>query len=525
VSGRHAALGGGGHKGALKEREAAPAWVAVPRKPNRRLPSSWPLWCVLAVQAALSLRLIWSNTAYTDEALYLWAGHAELDHWLHGAPVTPYGFPGYFSGSPVIYPPLAALADGIGGLAAARLLSLLFMLGATVLLWSAAGSLYGRRAALTACGLFVATGGAQDLSAFATYDAAAVLCLALAFWAGVRASRSQSAGRWGLYAACALALALADAVKYASALWDPVVIAAVSAAAWRARGTARAALLPAVITTGLLASTLLAALRIAGPEYLRGIEITTTDRSTGTFDYSAGSVLWLGFSLTWAVMLPAFGSIVYARRGDRAERLLRLALAVAVAAPILEEARIHTIASLYKHVAFGVWFAAIAAGALIAEASRTHRRKGWRICAAPLAVALAAGYGQAAMYYHYWANLTPVVAEIGAAMATAPGRLAAQDRYPLTYYLAGQLPAGWIGALPTAGQLAGHYYRYIEMATEGPVGGRWSDQEGKVQEAATARMAAGIAATPGYRLLSSRLERDQWYTVTFRVWEYEGASR
>ena len=44
-------------------------------------------------------------------------------------------------------PPLGALADHAGGLTAARALSLVFMLAATTLLWSAARRQYGRRAA------------------------------------------------------------------------------------------------------------------------------------------------------------------------------------------------------------------------------------------------------------------------------------------------------------------------------------------------------------------------------------------
>ena len=43
-----------------------------------------PLLIILTVQVILSLRLIWSNTAFSDEALYLWAGRLELAHWLHG---------------------------------------------------------------------------------------------------------------------------------------------------------------------------------------------------------------------------------------------------------------------------------------------------------------------------------------------------------------------------------------------------------------------------------------------------------
>jgi hypothetical protein len=112
---------------------------------RRAIPAGVPLVAVLVMQATLSIRLVWSNTAFQDEAVYLWAGHLEWAHWLHGAPVPP--FAAYFSGAPVIYPPLGALADSLGGLAGARILSLVFMLGATALLWGVAGRLYGRRAA------------------------------------------------------------------------------------------------------------------------------------------------------------------------------------------------------------------------------------------------------------------------------------------------------------------------------------------------------------------------------------------
>src|SRR5947209_7614268 len=76
------------------------------------IPASWPLLVVLAIQAALTLRLVWADTAFQDEALYLWAGHLEWAHVLHGTPLPQ--FPSFFSGSPVIYPPLAALADSAG---------------------------------------------------------------------------------------------------------------------------------------------------------------------------------------------------------------------------------------------------------------------------------------------------------------------------------------------------------------------------------------------------------------------------
>ena len=133
----------------------------------------WPLLVVLGIQAALSARLVWSTTAFLDEGEYLTVGHLELNHFLHHAPMP--NVATYLSGSPVVYPPLAAIADNIGGLAAARLLSLIFMLIATACLYGVARRLLASdAAAFFAAALFAWLGTAQFLGAFATYDAMAL---------------------------------------------------------------------------------------------------------------------------------------------------------------------------------------------------------------------------------------------------------------------------------------------------------------------------------------------------------------
>ena len=204
-----------------------------PRRP-RLAAQPWPLLAVLLVQAALSLRLTWSNTAFQDEALYLRAGHLEWARWLHNTPIP--NFPAYFSGAPVLYPPLGALADSVGGLTAARLLSLGFMLGVTTLLWATTARLYGQRAALLATALFATLAGTQFLGAFATYDAMALFLLALAAWLGVRCADCQGWTRAILLITTGVLLAAADAVKYATALFTPVVIVVVAMTVWRKRG-------------------------------------------------------------------------------------------------------------------------------------------------------------------------------------------------------------------------------------------------------------------------------------------------
>src|SRR5580692_3729888 len=171
--------------------------------------SRWPLLEGLAAQAVLSLRLIWSNTAFQDEALYLRAGHLEWARWLHHAPIP--NFPAYFSGAPVIYPPLGALADDVGGLVAARILSLCFMLGVTSLLWATTGRLYGQRAALLAAALFATLAGTQFLGAVATFDALALFLLALAVWLGVRSAGAAPRAALALLAAAGVTLTVAAA--------------------------------------------------------------------------------------------------------------------------------------------------------------------------------------------------------------------------------------------------------------------------------------------------------------------------
>ena len=133
-------------------------------------------------------------------------------------PIPP--FPRYFSGAPVVYPPVGAAADSIGGLAGARVLSLVFMLGATVLLWGAAARQFGRRAAFFAAALFAVLGTTVHLEAFATYDAMSVFLVALAAWCVIRAGARGPAT--GAMVAAAAILALANATAYASLLFDPL---------------------------------------------------------------------------------------------------------------------------------------------------------------------------------------------------------------------------------------------------------------------------------------------------------------
>jgi 4-amino-4-deoxy-L-arabinose transferase-like glycosyltransferase len=395
------------------------------------------LLAVLVVQAGLSLRLVRADTAFEDEAAYLWAGHLEWAHWLHGVPVPPLA--PYFSGAPVIYPPVGALADSVGGLAGARILSLVFMLGATVLLWDAAGRLFGRRAAFFAAALFAVLGPVLHLGMFATYDAMSVFLVALAGWCVVRAGGQGEGTGWMV--AAGAALAVANAAAYSSALFDLVVLALAVLVAVPAGGrvAARRGVIMLVVMVVLVTAGLLA----GGSSYLTGIEQTTLARVPGPD--SALSVLraawpWVGLVVVLAVcgvLAAGFG------KAGPVRTWLLAVLAVAGLLGPAEQARLHTVTSLNKHVVVGAWFAAIAAGYALdrfvaaAPAGRA-RAVTCGACVLALVFPVTVGAAQSWTFSTDWPNASAFIAILRPLVAGTSGHLLVEDASIAKYYL----PAG-----------------------------------------------------------------------------------
>ncbi len=391
---------------------------------------------VLCVQAALSLRLIRANTAFQDEALYLWAGHMEWSHWLHGTSIPLYAT--YFSGAPVLYPPLGALADSVGGLAGARLLSLGFMLAATSALWGTTSRLYGRRAAFFAAALWAVLGPTLHLGVFATYDAMSLCLVALAAWCAVHAGRRRDETGW--MAAAAAALVLANATKYASALFDPVVVAIVILNAWplpagTKAAVSRGAALAAYVTAGAILLV-----TIGGGYYEAGIGQTTLTRAAGT----DSPLLILNDSWTWTmtVVVVALAGVAIGIFTERSlhRKLLLAVLAAAASLVPLEQARIHTLTSLDKHLDFGAWFAAIAAGYAVSKLIGFCRYRWLRLAAtAALVTALVVpaerGAAQGLWLFRQWPNSTRFYQAFGRLAAAHPGRFLVETPSIPEYYL------------------------------------------------------------------------------------------
>jgi 4-amino-4-deoxy-L-arabinose transferase-like glycosyltransferase len=409
---------------------------AAPRSRwRRRVP---PLLLILLMQAGLSLRLIWTNTAYMDEALYLWAGRLEWAHWLHGAPLPTPSFALSFSGAPVLYSPLGALASAAGGLAGARILSLCFMLGATALLYSATKRLFDRRAAIIAAAVFAFLGVTQNLGAFATYDAMALFLLALAAWLAIR-----SGGRWGELAliACAATLVLADATKYACLLWNPVVVAlAVLGSPGPRMSTSRARALTApghgirlVVYGTAMALPLL--FLVGGRSYVSGLMFTTLSRgipgTTPPLQVLTAAFGWTGVVLALALL----GFVLSLSAGDKRITWLCGVLAVAVLLAPLNQARIDTATSLQKHVAFGAWFAAIAAGYGLSRTVYLTAAKSRRLIAVTVVVVLWFGVLQTTALYTFWPNSSSMIHGLSAVLSRSKCPCLIAENNVASYYL------------------------------------------------------------------------------------------
>lgn len=359
---------------------AARAW--------RRQVLRWlPLTVILAAQAAYTIRLIPIGYPSTDEARYIEAGHILIHELFHGGG-TPY-YETYFSGSPDIYPPLAAIADYIGSVVAVRLMSTCFMLAATFLLFATSERLVGYAAAVCSAGLFAGLGMTQVVGRNTIYDAMAYAIVAAAAYC---AARSRDGEVVGLLLIPPVLFA-AYFTKYVTLLFDPVVIgmASLGIGPWRAV-LRRIAVLGA--TTGAL---IVLGVFLAGTAYLKGMRFTLFNRQPGADNLLAAGpadprvILTTSWGWFGAVLLLAFAGTAAALFMPRHRQHFALMLLCAVAGTLVTVEALHlgTLDSAQRHDDLGMWFASIPAGYLAAAPLTIVKHIAWKsaaACAAAIAV-------------------------------------------------------------------------------------------------------------------------------------------
>ncbi|MER7751214.1 hypothetical protein [Kitasatospora sp. NPDC097643] len=417
---------------ASRRRRRPTARPAHPPRPALR--ADWlPLLAVLLVQGALSYHLILSNTAFIDEGTYIYSGYQEIAHLRHGSPVATYET--FFSGSPLIYPVVVALADMAAGLTGTRLLSLAFMLSGTVAVHLTTRRLHGSLAAFCAAAAFVALGPSQFLGGLATYDA---MALALLAWAGYFAVRLTTGGGYPSLVLSGLLLALAGCTKYAALLWVPVVagVAVLAGPGGPLRSWARWRRGMGILL--VFAVAVVAAALAAGERYINGFNHTTLKRALGhdSYSYVAGEAArWVGALLVLALIGVVTQLLTARRRGGETWPRFWLAVLLLLGgllAPV-NHIRIHTWLSLQKHVDFGAWFACVVVGALLAQLvlwlrQRFHLAVGVAVAALVIGPLGWVGTAQGREMYGEWSNSESFVA------ALKPYVVKGDDRYLIENY-------------------------------------------------------------------------------------------
>lgn len=403
-------------------------------RPVRLLRAHGAVLCVLVLQTLLTVRL--TNSAFQDEAIYVYAGHREIANWLIGTP-TYDDYSSYFSGAPFLYPAIAAPLDTLGGIYAARSVSLIFSLGATVMLFLTTRRLFDRKVATISIVVFAVAEPTLFIGHLATYDAAAQFFLALAAWISVRSTRHPIVA----LTTATPVLVLAIFTKYATMLYVPVVIALASIVVSRDRGWRRGICYGGLLSAGVAAFSM-SALAIS-PKLQQGIRSTTLQRPPGTdssWDVAHAALTYIGLPSGIALA----GVLILCRRHTpdtfgSVPRYLRVLLsavlmAALLAAPI-NQAVIHTSTSLHKHVGFGLWFAAPLAGIALAQLTTGPSFRKLAVAVSLCVVMAWVGMTQSSARYHDWPSSGELVSAMRTMVRPMTGRYLVEEHEVTRYYL------------------------------------------------------------------------------------------
>ena len=394
---------------------------------------------ILALEAALSVRL--HNTAFQDEALYIYAGHQQIDHVLHGSTLYD-NYDAYFSGAPWFYPPIAGFLDSVGGLGLVRLFSLACILATTLAAARVARHLFGSSAALPSALIFALAGPVLFLSHFATFDALSLALLAGATWVAVSPHRRcflPAASIGGL-------LALAFLAKYVALLFVPSIIALallrVPGSGWRMRP--RLAAIVGIVAGAV--ATLAFAVAATSGHFIKGFVFSTLARHvtpTSTAQILEHAAAWQMPTLA----IAAAGAIVaLARRRPVGALLLATGLL-----PVASQTFSHELTSLDKHIAFGIFFLAPLGGLAVSTALEAGRRRsavGTTFAAVALATLVLAGVGvsTAKALYGEWSNSSRFVDVLRTQVRPGSGRYLVEESEVPRYYLRDTISAWqWTG--------------------------------------------------------------------------------
>ncbi|GCE13577.1 ArnT family glycosyltransferase [Tengunoibacter tsumagoiensis] len=401
----------------------------IVRKQARAIvwPSYWPLVLILAMQAIISLVTL-RNTAFQDEALYLYAGRQLFHYWLGGpAPLDRYAF--YFSGYPGLYPVIAGVLDMIGGLELARAYSLLCMMGINITIYYLAQKFFQRPSAIFASALYGSLGTVLYVGRLATFDA---MCFCLVAVAALLAFQVSTSRRPWLALLIGPLLVLAVLTKYAAMLYVPAVLGILIFCSLAYIGWWRM-LIRLALALLTLAASLYIAYQVVDKSMFHAIAGTTTDR-TAFIQKSRLELFTHVMQMAGIVYLAALVGVILVYIYHR--RLTLVALVMYGSSWLVPAYHIYKMeaVSLDKHFSLGLLFCAALAGYALAWISgfmqRTIANANGRYWLSGLCVVLLVfvlGTQQSQTIFSGWANTTDLSYALHTQLRHASGRILVED--------------------------------------------------------------------------------------------------
>lgn len=405
-----------------------PRAAVAPRQTRRSVLSGrWPLVLVLALQTLIAVSTL-HNTAFQDEALYLYAGRQIIHHWA-GGPVPPENYTFYFSGYPYVYPVIGGFLEMLGGLPLARCFSLVCVLGVTGIVYAVTGKIFHRRAAIFASAAYASTGVVLFVSRLATFDAMCLFLIALGVAFAVHGGMGK---RPWIVLAIGPVLVLAIVTKYVALLFIPPVFGlliwlSVTFLAWRA------ALLRLALAGVSFALSLGVAYKVIDKAAFHAISGSTTNRAIGLPAPRLPllmHVLYMG----GLVYLVAFAGLLLALRLQWRFRVLAMLLFGSSWLVPIYHVYMREPTSLDKHLAYALFFITPLAGYALAWLSGYERqpffssyRGYWLAGLAVVMVIFTLGLGQSRYLYAEWANTSGLSSALHAELRDGSGRILAED--------------------------------------------------------------------------------------------------
>ena len=407
---------------------AAPRIVtATPPLVRSRIRRLWPLALILCLQCVVSIATL-RNTAFQDEALYLYAGRQILHNW-NGGPVPLDDYASYFSGYPEFYPVIGGFLDMIGGLELARDFSVACMLGVTGAVYWITARLYDRPAAIFAAATYASTGVVLFVGRLATYDAMSLCLIALAAVLSVQVSMSKHP--WTSLAVGPV-LVLAILAKYAALLFVSPVLGILAVLSLVFIGWRRA-LVRLALTLASFALSLGIAYDTLNREALKGVISTTTNRAV-SLKSPRMSLLIHVLHLGGVFYLIAFLGLLLIFRLQWRSRVLALILFGSSWLPPVYHIYKQEPVSLDKHIAYGLFFAAPLAGYALAWVSGYERQlspsfyRGYWLAGVGVVMAVfALGLNQSRSLFSEWANTSGLTYGLDTQLRDGTGRLMVED--------------------------------------------------------------------------------------------------